>query len=108
MSNVKRLLCHHCALLLNLYQLPAPTGGLEPAPAITINPGGAKDCTSDFCENQLADNFLLRYRINVPAGSDPETCEECTITMQTVYDGDAWVSIAFSNDGLMIGSEAVM
>ena len=86
--------------------VPAPTGGLEPAPAII--PGGAKDCMSDFCENQLADNFLLRYRINVPADSDPETCEECTITMQTVHDGDAWVAIAFSNDGLMIGSEAVM
>jgi hypothetical protein len=70
--------------------------------------GDAVDCTSDFCENQLAENFLLRYRINVPQGSDPVACEECTITMQAIYDGVAWVSIAFSTDGSMIGSEAVM
>lgn len=82
--------------------------GVVPAPAPALSSPEIKDCSSDFCENQLADDFLLRYRVNVPTGSDPVTCEGCTITMQAVYDGDAWVSIAFSNDGSMIGSEAVM
>jgi hypothetical protein len=85
---------------------PAPTPG-EPSPA-TSPEATVEDCTSDFCENQLADEYLLRYRINVPEGSNPITCEGCTITMQAIYDGDGWVSLAFSNDGLMIGSEAVM
>ena len=66
------------------------------------------DCTSNFCENQLADNFLLKYRINVPQGTDATTCDGCTISMEAIYDGDAWVSIAFSTDELMTGSEAVM
>jgi hypothetical protein len=84
----------------------SPTPG-EPSPA-TSPEATVEDCTSDFCENQLADEYLLRYRINVPEGSNPITCEGCTITMQAIYDGDGWVSLAFSNDGLMIGSEAVM
>jgi len=84
---------------------PTPSGPGDISSAIT---GDAVDCSSDFCENQLAENFLLRYRINVPEGSDPVACEECTITMQAIYDGVAWVSIAFSTDGSMIGSEAVI
>jgi hypothetical protein len=35
-------------------------------------------------------------------------CEKCTISMEAIYDGEAWVSIAVSTDGMMIGSEAVM
>ena len=86
--------------------LSSLTAGAAPSP--TASPTTAADCTTDFCENQLADNFLLRYRINVPQGADANTCDGCTITMECNYDGEAWVSIAFSNDGLMIGSEAVM
>jgi hypothetical protein len=92
-------------LCLETAPAPTPSGLGDIISAIT---GDAEDCSSDFCENQLADDFLLRYCINVPGGIDPTTCEGCTITMQTIYDGDAWVAIAFRNDGSMIGSEAVM
>jgi hypothetical protein len=86
--------------------LSSLTAGAAPSP--TASPATTVDCTMDFCENQLADNFILRYRINVPPGADATTCDRCTITMECNYDGEAWVGIAFSNDGLMIGSEAVM
>eukprot|EP00804_Cyclotella_cryptica_P017373 CCRYP_020238-RC/>CCRYP_020238-RC protein AED:0.13 eAED:0.13 QI:0/0.75/0.6/0.8/0.75/0.6/5/529/454 len=66
------------------------------------------DCTSNFCENQIQPDFLLKYRINVPQGTDPTTCDGCTISMETIYDGDAWVSIAFSTTGQMTGSQAVI
>jgi hypothetical protein len=66
------------------------------------------NCTEDFCEIQLADNFWHRYRVNVPDGTDLEKCDQCTISMEVIYDGESWVSIAFSEDGDMVGSEAVM
>ena len=59
-------------------------------------------------ETQLSPDLLLRYRINVPDATTPETCDGCTITMETIYDGEAWVGIAFSNNGQMVGSEAVI
>ena len=68
----------------------------------------ARDCTSQLCEEQLAPDYLLRYQINVPSETTVEVCDGCTISMELEYLGDAWVSIAFSNDGLMIGAEAVM
>ncbi|KAL3802987.1 hypothetical protein HJC23_011610 [Cyclotella cryptica] len=66
------------------------------------------DCTRDFCEVQLADNLWQRYRVNVPDGSDIKKCDQCTISMEVTYDGESWVSIAFSEDGEMVGSEAVI
>jgi hypothetical protein len=57
------------------------------------------DCTKHFCEETLSDDYLLRYRLNV---------EDATITMELVYDGEAWVAIAFSEDDKMAGSDAVM
>ena len=59
-------------------------------------------------ETQLSPDLLLRYRINVPDTTTQEICDGCTITMETVYDGEAWVGIAFSNNGQMVGSEAVI
>jgi len=60
----------------------------------------ATDCSNNYCENQLADNYLLRYKLNEPDG---------TITMELIYDGDAWVGIAFSDSSLsMSGSSAVL
>ncbi|KAL7518721.1 hypothetical protein ACHAWX_003532 [Stephanocyclus meneghinianus] len=66
------------------------------------------NCTEDFCEIQLDDKFWHRYRVNVPDGTDLEKCEQCTISMEVIYDGESWVSIAFSEDGGMVGSEAVI
>jgi hypothetical protein len=72
------------------------------------DPQDSADCTRAMCEKQLSDNFLLKYQVNVPSDTTLEMCEECTISMEAVYEGEAWVSVAFSTDGMMIGSEAVM
>ena len=72
------------------------------------NTQDSADCTRSMCEYQLSENYLLKYQINVPSDTTLEVCEECNISMEAVYEGEAWVSIAFSTDGLMIGSEAVM
>jgi hypothetical protein len=68
----------------------------------------SKDCTKEMCESQLSDDFLLKYKINVPSDTTLELCDKCTISMEAIYDGEAWLSIAVGTDGLMIGSEAVM
>ena len=61
-----------------------------------------------MCERELSSDFLLKYRVNVPSDTTLETCDDCTISMEVVYDAEAWVSIAFSTNESMIGSEAVM
>jgi hypothetical protein len=66
------------------------------------------DCITEMCESQLSDDFMLRYRINVPSDTTLESCDECTISMEATYEGEAWVSIAVGTDGSMIGGEAVM
>ena len=75
----------------------------------TASESAANDCTQDFCESQVSPEFLLRYKVNVPEGMTLEGCgSDCTISYEAIYDGEAWVSIGFSTDGKMIGSEAVM
>ena len=61
-------------------------------------------------ETQLSPDLLLRYRINIPddTTTTQEVCDGCTITIETIYDGEAWVGIAFSTNGQMVGSEAVI
>ena len=76
--------------------------------ALVVDAQGFKDCTKEMCEYQLSADFLLKYQINVPSDTTSEMCEKCTISMEAIYDGEAWVSIAVSTDGMMIGSEAVM
>jgi hypothetical protein len=76
--------------------------------AIVDDAQGFKDCTNEMCEYQLSADFLLKYQINVPSDTTSEMCEKCTLSMEAIYDGEAWVSIAVSTDGMMIGSEAVM
>jgi hypothetical protein len=73
------------------------------ASALVDDAQGFKDCTKEMCETQLSPDFLLKYQINVPSDS-----EKCMISMEAIYDGEAWVSVAFSSDGMMTGSEAVM
>jgi len=57
------------------------------------------DCNTQFCEKALSDDYLLRYMLNV---------EDGTITMEVIYDGEAWVAVAFSEDENMPGSDAVI
>ena len=68
--------------------------------AATSTAAAAADCSNNFCENQLDEDYLLRYKLN-------EADE--TITMELIYDGDAWVGIAFSDfRQSMSGSIGVM
>ena len=87
----------------NVYFVPSGGDGNVP-------PGGGNDdCTQDFCERQLSPEVLLRHRINVPSDTTLDVCDGCTVSMEAIYSGDAWVSIGFSTiEGEMIGSEAVM
>jgi hypothetical protein len=91
---------------------PTPEPTTEPTPEPTpaaIDPAdGSKDCTKYICESQLSKDLLLKYQINVPSDTTLDICEKCTISMEAIYEGEAWISIAFSTDGLMLGSESVM
>ena len=59
----------------------------------------SKDCSYNFCDKELTDGYLLRYKLNESNN---------TISMELTYDGNVWVGIAVSTDGQMTGSEAVM
>ena len=48
---------------------------------------------------QLSDSSVLNYKVNESEG---------TLSAEVVHDGESWVAIAFSEDGGMVGSEAVM
>ncbi len=76
----------------------------SPSESITQNVSAqsgtsSPDCTIQFCEKTLSDEYVLRYMVNV---------EDNTITMEATYDGVAWVAVAFSEDENMPGSDAVM
>ena len=66
------------------------------------------NCVADFCEQQLSDDYLMKYKLNVPDGENVYECQTCSVTISLTYDGEAWLGFAFSTDGQMVGSEAVM
>ena len=78
------------------------------AASVAKEDAAKEDCALDFCSRTLSDDLELKYKVNVPSDTTPEECAGCTMTMELTYDGEAWVAIGFSNDGLMIGSEAVI
>ena len=82
--------------------------GTDPTPVAAPAPASSKDCTKEFCDHELSPDFRLRYQVNVPDGTTVDECNGCTISMELTYDGEAWLGFAFSEDGQMIGSEAVM
>ena len=55
--------------------------------------------TNEEGGEMLSDGYMLQHKLNEADG---------TITMELVYDGDAWIGIAFSDDDKMAGSDAVM
>ena len=69
---------------------------------------GNLDCVTDFCDHELSDDYFMKYKLNVPDGEDVYECQTCSVTISLTYDGEAWLGFAFSTDGQMIGSEAVM
>ena len=73
----------------------APAPG-SPAAGIT---GPAVDCSSQFCETTLSEGYLLRYKLNESEG---------TASMELIYDGEAWLGIAFSEDERMGDSDGIM
>ena len=56
-------------------------------------------CSQEFCEHTLSEDYLLKYKVNTP---------EKTVSMELIYDGIAWLGLALSADGQMVGSEAIM
>ena len=48
---------------------------------------------------QLSDSSVLNYKVNESEG---------TLSAEVIYDGESWFAIGFSEDGGMVGSEAVM
>ena len=68
-------------------------------PETTPTTEGGKDCFSVFCEMTLTDGYMIGYKVNEPEG---------TVSIEVLYDGEAWVGIAFSEDEKMGGSDAVM
>mmetsp|Transcript_6002 Transcript_6002/g.10092 ORF Transcript_6002/g.10092 Transcript_6002/m.10092 type:complete len:775 (-) Transcript_6002:103-2427(-) len=90
-----------CLSMDDVEQAPAqvPVSDSEPElePVEETDESEQTPCSLDFCV-PLNDAYFLAYTVN---GDD-------TITMELTYDGNGWVGIAFSKDGLMAGSDAVI
>ena len=99
--------CETTAVVYPVCMAPA-TIAPTPANAPEVDVDEAVDAPVDTPIYQLSDDLQLIYQINVPSDTTYEICDGCTISMEAIYDGEAWVAIAVSTDGLMIGSEAVM
>jgi len=56
----------------------------------------------------LSSTCELKYRVNVPSDTNEEECIGCSVSMEVIHDGEAWLGIAFSTNGRMVGSEAVI
>jgi hypothetical protein len=88
-------------------QSPQPTTSISNSSETTFQPSlvptfassVSRDCSDNFCDKELTDGYLLRYKLNESNN---------TISMELTYDGNVWVGIAVSIDGQMTGSEAVM
>jgi type VI protein secretion system component Hcp len=57
------------------------------------SPGGF-DCTTEFCEYQLSDAYLMEYRLNVPEGESIDQCQTCSLSVRLTYEGEAWLGFA--------------
>lgn len=66
-------------------------------------------CMTTFCEFELAPDYKLQYRVNVPDHTNIDKCFGCSLSVKLTYDDEtSWIGLAFSTDGKMIDSEAVM
>ena len=57
---------------------------------------------------QLCSTCKIKYRVNIPEDTNAEECLGCSVSMELIHEGEAWLGIAFSETGRMVGSEAVM
>lgn len=75
--------------------------GATPAPGTPSagEKGPSADCSSVFCKTTLADGYTLSYKLNEPEG---------TVSMEATYEDEAWLGVAFSEDGLMGGSDGIL
>jgi hypothetical protein len=83
---------------------------VQPSPIdeLIFNGGGATGvavpCTIDVCNLELSHTCLLKYKVNIPTIVTPVN----TVTIELICEGKTWIGIGFSNDGQMVGSEAVL
>lgn len=66
------------------------------------------DCTKFFCELELSDTLVKRYKITVPDGNTDSDCADCKITVQLELDGYSWIGMGVTGSGGMVGSHVVM
>merc|ERR1719375_2896102 len=79
-----------------------------PAPVPAAPTTDAVDCSAQFCDADLTGGYTMKYKINVPQDTSKKECAGCTMSVEMSYDGDAWISLGFSTNGQMIGSDAVI
>lgn len=66
------------------------------------------DCIQSKCSVELSDMLTMDYQVIVPEATTVEECDGCALQVKMTFDGIAWLGLGFSNDGGMIGSDAIM
>ena len=75
----------------------APTSSVTTSAPTTQST--AEDTQEEWQTHHLSDTSILYYKVNEWEG---------TLSAEVVHDGESWLAIGFSEDGGMVGSEAVM
>jgi len=108
LTNIQMLdtsvVCEHpapqtvCLSADDVEEAPAPVSEPEPEPEqVEEEEFEPEPCSLDFCVS-LSSAYSLAYTVN----------GDGTITMEATYDGNGWVGIGFSEDGMMVGSDTVI
>ena len=78
-------------------------------PAVATKPFiDRANCIQSKCSVELSDMLTMDYQVIIPEATTVEECDGCTMQVKMTFDGIAWLGFGFSNDGGMIGSEAIM
>ena len=78
-------------------------------PAVATKPFiDRANCIQSKCSVELSDMLALDYQVIVPEATTVEECDECALQVKMTFDGIAWLGFGFSNNGGMIGSEAIV
>lgn len=89
----------------------SPSKAPNAAPKITSKAGVDNICTVEYCEYEMTSDYVFEYRVNIPDDSSvgDNECTGCSLSVKLTYDDvTSWIGLAFSTNGQMIGSEAVM
>jgi len=80
-------------------ELTADGSETEVVAMLATEGAATMDCTLEMCSYEVAESTSLKYQVNLLEG---------TLSMEVIQDGESWLALAFSEDGGIVNSQAVI